>query len=45
LNSFLERFVAMAMPKAQHFDNAVGFFYQVEDAIGAFEGWELLGVV
>ena len=27
----------MAMPKAQHFDNAVGFFYQVEDAIGAFE--------
>ena len=34
----------MAMPKAQHFDNAVGFFDQVEDAIGAFEDWELLSL-
>ena len=32
----------MAMPKAQHFDNAVRFFYQVEDAIRAFEDRKLL---
>jgi hypothetical protein len=43
-STFLERFIAMAMPKAQHFDNAGGFFYQVEDAIGAFEDWELLSL-
>ena len=34
----------MAMPKAQHFDNAIDFFYQVEDAIGAFEDRELLSL-
>jgi hypothetical protein len=44
VSTFLERFIAMAMPKAQHFDNAVGFFYQVEDAIRAFEDWELLSL-
>ena len=42
LLSFFERFVAMAMPKAQHFYNAVRFFYQVEDAIRAFENRKLL---
>ena len=40
----LERLVAMAMPKTEHLDRAVGFLYQVKDAIGALEDRELLGL-
>jgi len=32
----------VAVPTAQHFNDSFGFFAQVKDAVGAFEGRELL---
>lgn len=41
-HSFAKWFVTMAVPKAQHFDDSIRFFYEVKDAIRALEDRQLL---